>query len=126
MIYEFTTEHGIKMVARLVLENERYGLDGCLQTDKPMVEFYMETEHEHNPWIKKLYDLEHNLYFISRYFLDTFLFGYSNDSCLSRGLCLDGSERQYDLTTQECRQVAANLFLRLAENSHEHAEIHRP
>lgn len=118
MIYAFTTERGINMVARLVLENDNYGRDGCLIADKPMVEFYKVCEGtKHNPWLAQMYELEHDLYFISRYHLDTFLFGYSSgNSSLDRGLCLEGSARQYDLTERECRQVAANLFMQLCRS----------
>lgn len=115
MIYSFATRRGTDMVARLVLEDGRYGRDGCLIADKPMVEFYMKTEHEHNPWLAEMYELEHDLYLISRYNLDTFLFGFMGDSPLDRGLCLEGSARQYDLTERECQHVAAHLFMQLAE-----------
>lgn len=114
MIYKFTNTNGIPMVARLVTPDDNYGNNGCLVADKYMVEFYMGTEHKHNPWLKEMYDLDHDLYFISRYYLDTFLLGYNGDSSLERGLCLEGSAREYDLTDQECRIVAANLFMQLA------------
>ena len=68
MIYAFTTERGINMVARLVLEGGWYGRDGCLIADKPMVEFYKVVDGtSHNAWLVKMYDLDRGLYFISRY-----------------------------------------------------------
>lgn len=118
MIYNFATERGINMVARLVLEGERYGREGCLIADKPMIEFYKVCEGtRHNPWLAEMYELEHDLYFISRYNLDTFLFGFMGSSPLDRGLCLEGSARQYDLEAGECRQVAAHLFMQLARGT---------
>jgi len=115
MIYKFTNTNGIPMVARLVAPDDNYGNEGCLIADKCMIEFYMETEYKHNQWLKEMCDLDHHLYFISRYHLDTFLFGYNGASSLERGLCLDGAAREYDLTDQECRLVVANLFMRLAK-----------
>jgi hypothetical protein len=115
MIHQITTKRGIDMVARLVLKGDRYGRDGCLTADSPMIEFYMNTEHEHNPWLAEMYDLEHDLYFISRYNLNTFLFGFMGDPPLDHGLCLEGSARQFDLEAGECRYVAAYLFMQLAE-----------
>lgn len=111
MIHNFTTERGIDMVARLVLDDDNYGRDGCLTAGKPMIEFYKVCDGtKHNPWLAEMYELEHDLYFISRYDLDTFLFGCRGASPLDRGLCLEGSTRQYDLTDRECREVAAHLF----------------
>lgn len=119
MIYNFATERGINMVARLVLDDDdNYGRDGCLTADKPMVEFYKVCDGtEHNPWLAEMYGLEHDLYFISRYDLDTFLFGCRGASPLDRGVCLEGSARHYDLTDQECRQVAAHFFMQLARGA---------
>lgn len=117
MIHNFVTERGINMVARLVLEGERYGRDGCLFADRPMVEFYKVSEHKNNPWLAEMYGMEHDLYFISRYDLDTFLFGFMGNSALDRGLCLDGAYRDFDLTEHECRQVAAHLFMQLARGA---------
>lgn len=124
MIYAFTTERGIDMVARLVFEGDKYGRDGCLISDQAMIEFYRVCGGtKHNLWLSEMYGLEHDLYFISRYNLDTFLFGFMGNSPLDRGLCLEGSARQYDLTGQECRQVAAHLFMYLAGGRDEPAKI---
>lgn len=117
MIHNFVTERGINMVARLVPTDGPYGRDGCLIADRPMVEFYKVSEHKNNLWLAEMYELEHDLYFISRYDLDTFLFGFMGSSPLDRGLCLEGSARQYDLEAGECRQVAAHLFMQLARGA---------
>lgn len=108
MIYEFANTAGHPMMARLALRGDRYGRNGCLTAEAPLVEFYLQTEYEHNnPWLKELLDLRYHPYFITHYYLDTFL-----DS--DNGLCLEGSMREYDLTAQECRKVVKALFAKLA------------
>lgn len=117
MIHNFTTERGIDMVARLVLAGDRYGRDGCLTADSPMVEFYSISEHDGNPWLREMHALDRGLYFISRYNLDTFLFGYGRSPApVEVGMMLDGGDPTSTLTARECRDVAANLFMQFAEN----------
>lgn len=115
MIYNFTTERGTDMVARLVLEDGRYGRDGCLIADSPMVEFYSVTEHKfNNTWLREMYGLDRGLYFISRYNLDTFLFGYCRSPApVEVGVLLDGGDTRYSLTARECRDAACHLFYQL-------------
>lgn len=112
MIYHFTNSPGYQMVARLVRVGDRYGNNGCLTADEPLIEFYEVSDLNHNDWLKDLYDLDHNLFFISRYNLDTFLFGWRQESCaMSRGICLDGGQPRYNLTATECQAVIATLFM---------------
>lgn len=118
MIYEFKTSRGIDMVARLVLIGARYGLEGCLSAEQSMIEFYTKLSNtKHNLWLTEHYELKCDLYFISRYNLNTFLFGYFDKAPTSQGLCLDGSAHQYDLSELECKEVALKLFMQLAEKS---------
>lgn len=112
MIFHFTNSPGYQMVARLVRVGERYGNNGCLTADDPLIEFYEVSDHNHNDWLKKMYSLDHNLYLINNYNLDTFLFGWSLDGgAMRRGICLDGSQPRYNLTAGECQAVVANLFM---------------
>ena len=101
MKYEFTNSNGQALVARLILKGDRYGRNNCLvNEDKPMIEFNTQSGGH-----------------VSRYHLETFLLGWpvgGDDTALARGICLEGSAREYDLTAQECRRVVAELFLQLA------------
>ena len=112
MIHIFINEAGRLMAARLVQTGDRYGLDGRLTADQPMIEFYLQTDRPHNDWLVNLYGLDHNLFFISRYNLPTFLFGYGRSvGAMESGICLEGSQPQYNLSAENCREVVAHLFM---------------
>lgn len=116
MIHQFTNTRDVEMVARLVLAGDRYGRDGCLTADSPMIEFYsvMEEYDGGNQWLREMCGLDRDLYFITRYNLDTFLFGYGGSPApVEVGLLLDGGVPDFTLTAQECRDAACHLFYQL-------------
>ena len=114
MIYPFTNTRGVEMIARLVLAGDRYGRDGCLTADSPMIEFYSISEYDGNPWLREMYGMDRGLYFISRYSIDTFLFGYGNSPApVEVGVRLDGGDTRYSLTARECRDAVCHLFYQL-------------
>lgn len=71
---------------RIVEEGDNYGLNFMLTHDEkmPMIEFYSDD------------------YFISRYYLDTFLE-------VKDGLCLDGGAREYDLPGEDIQKIKNSL-----------------
>lgn len=123
MIAYFQSYLGTPMLARLALEGEPYGLGGCVTVDRPMIEFYTIVERGDGEWLNKLYGVELETSFVSRYHLDTFLFGFAgNGGPISRGIALYGSYREFDLSAEDCRKVAAHLFIQLA-GRRPHADI---
>jgi hypothetical protein len=110
---KFTSEQGVPFVARLVLAGGRYGLDGCLAAERPMIEFYDE-RHPFNDWL-----VEFNGQFASRYFVSTFLGedGYTRPGYRPAigGLCLEGGVRAWDLDAGSCMFVEQWLRKEMAK-----------
>lgn len=113
----FTSFKGVPMLARLVRLGDRYGLDGCIthsledkytSSKEPLIEFYILIGD--NKKGSLAWDGIMGYWFISRYYLDTFLGTciYSrNGGPVKNGLCLDGAYHEYDLDAQDCQKVAA-------------------
>lgn len=107
---KFTATNGHAYLTRIVFKGDRYGRDGCLTHDKddPVVEFYTLTEGDKDGSLS--WDGVKGCWFISRYYLSTFLgkSEYSrNGGPVKNGVCLDGAYPQFSLDAQDCQKVAA-------------------
>lgn len=76
------------IIVQVIYKGDRYALDNRIHQDvDPLVEFYCK----HNP----------TNYFISRYYLSTLL--ETNEK--AEGICLEGSDRRFDLEAAELSAV---------------------
>lgn len=114
MIYEFKTYKGAQMYARLVFRGARYGREGKLTPESPMIEFYTASVSDEEPWLSEIYGIQMNLSFVSRYYLDTFTIDQGHATPVTNGVCLDGSLPQFDLSRDDCAKVAGALLNGLA------------
>lgn len=80
------------LTARYVRPGDPYGLDFCLNADKPMVEFY-DARYPHTDFGQ----------FVSRYNLDTFIAAHPD------GINLYGGEPEWILTTHKYARTKAWL-----------------
>ncbi len=91
---------GRPITARFVKIGDRYGLNDCLvhgaeKTDlrEPMIEFYCPENKAHGP----------RGYFISRYYVSTLIERVGKKGHV--GLCLDGGQREFDLSAEAMAEV---------------------
>lgn len=116
---KFTAANGHAYLARIVFKGDKYGLDGCLTHDKddPVVEFYLQTSEVVGRSLK-WEELDEPWWFISRYYVSTFLglCEYSHrGGPVASGMCLDGGYPEYSLSAADCLKVGKWVYAQLLE-----------
>lgn len=103
----FDSHNKKEYLARLVLNGDWYGRDGCLENQKgAMIEFYVFS----GMWVGgdlKWAGIKDPYYFVARYYIDTF-FGVSQFCStfpVEYGLRLDGGQPELSLSAGDCKNV---------------------
>ncbi len=94
----YTTAHGTAMQINIVFEGDKYGRDDCLTYSRKATGEKLRTDINHDviPLIEFYSVTEKGSYFISRYYWDTLCVDHDG----AGGLCLDGSQRKYDIDSK--------------------------
>jgi hypothetical protein len=96
MLYTFVSDNCVPFLTRYLAAGERYGLDGTIVADRPMIEFLDQTTDPPQ--------------FVSRYHAETLRDDARRPSHRG-GLCLDGGNREWDISAENLAGVLRAFFV---------------